>query len=280
MSGVSRRDLVWAVALVVLLTSVWVARGDQADAGGVPPGDGVDVVYVAVATNFPDSLGVGPGAGSSSGPIIILPTDPPIPGSSEAELVRLDPRSVVIVGGEAVISAAMETALDDLLPNAVVSRIAGADRYETNALFSQSIYPIEQWISVPAAGFRGEEPATDDVVIFSGKISVVNRTDGVLVAPVSLPDGAQILELEGAAFDLSGSPITISLEKSDREGNPTTLASVSTVDSESNQTPTTPVAGGEVVDNGAYSYFVRATSVGETLKSFYGAAVKVRLGTP
>jgi hypothetical protein len=70
---------------------------------------------------------------------------------------------VIIVGGTAVISAAMETAIEALLPNAVVSRIAGADRYATNAMFSAATFPIEGWASIPAAAFTANEPDTDAV---------------------------------------------------------------------------------------------------------------------
>ena len=126
--SVRRRDLAWGVALIVLLSAIWVARGDQADAAFIPPGTGIAVVYVAVGTNYPDSLGVGPGAGGNGAPIIIVPTNPPIPAPTATELERLDPKTVIIVGGTAVISAAMETALGVLLPNAAVTRIGGANR--------------------------------------------------------------------------------------------------------------------------------------------------------
>ncbi|OFW63062.1 MAG: hypothetical protein A2135_08805 [Actinobacteria bacterium RBG_16_67_15] len=139
--SVRRRDLAWALALVVLVSAIWVARSDVADAGGSPPGTGIAVVYVAVGTNYPDALGVGPGAGADAAPIIILPTNPPIPAASEAELVRLDPRTVIIIGGTVAISAAMETALGVLLPNATITRISGADRYATNAAFSAATFP-------------------------------------------------------------------------------------------------------------------------------------------
>ena len=77
---------IWrGVALVVLLSAIWVASSEHADAGAVPPGTGIAVVYVAVSTNYPDSLGVGPGAGTNGAPIIILPTNPPIPDPSATE---------------------------------------------------------------------------------------------------------------------------------------------------------------------------------------------------
>jgi hypothetical protein len=53
MFSVRRRDLAWGVALIVLLSAIWIARSDFADAGVVPTGDGIAVVYVAVSTNSP-----------------------------------------------------------------------------------------------------------------------------------------------------------------------------------------------------------------------------------
>jgi hypothetical protein len=196
---VRRRDLAWGVALVFLLSAVWVARGDVADAGATPPGAGIAVVYVAVGTNFPDALGVGPGAGLNGAPIILVPTNPPLDPAIVAELVRLDPRTVIIVGGLAVVSQATEDAIAALLPNAAMSRIAGSNRYKTNAAFSAATYPIEEWVSVPAVAFTGDNPETDDVNIRD--YFAYNVTDGELRAPIQLPDGAEILELRALAYD-------------------------------------------------------------------------------
>ena len=83
---------------MVLLSAVWVAQSDVADAGGSPPGEGIAVVYVAVGTNFPDALGVGPGAGADSVRSSSCPRIPRSPPPHPPRLVRLDPRTLVIVG--------------------------------------------------------------------------------------------------------------------------------------------------------------------------------------
>jgi hypothetical protein len=205
---IGRRDLAWALALVVLLTSVWVARGDMVSAGGPPPGTGIARVYVTVGTNYADALGVGPGAGANGAAIILLPTDPPIPADTEAELVRLDPRSVVIVGGTGVISVSMEAALVSLLPNAAITRIAGSNRYATNAEFSEQTFPIEGWISIPPWAFTVDDPDTED---FHVGFRAYSATTGVLTAPVNLPHGAEILELKAVVFDNADHDLTVSL---------------------------------------------------------------------
>jgi hypothetical protein len=61
--NVRRRDVAWAVALVVLLSGVWVGRGDPADAGATPPGRGIAVPVegwasipaAAFTAQFPDT---------------------------------------------------------------------------------------------------------------------------------------------------------------------------------------------------------------------------------
>ena len=255
--SVRRRDLAWGVALVVLLSAIWVASSEHADAGAVPPGTGIAVVYVAVSTNYPDSLGVGPGAGTNGAPIIILPTNPPIPDPSATELERLDPRTVIIVGGTAVISASMETALGVLLPNATITRIAGANRYETNAMFSEATFPIEGWASIPAFAFTGDNPATDAVTITG--TTAYNATDGNLYAPIQLPHGAEILELKAVGYD---GDVTNNMGVSLYRNAATSvlIATVTTSGSPGITTiSTTTVATGlEIIDNENYTYMIRA----------------------
>jgi hypothetical protein len=255
-----RRDVAWGVALVVLLSAIWVARSDVVDAGVAPPGTGIAVVYVAVGTNFPDSLGVGPGGGVNGAPIIIVPTDPPIPTPTAAELVRLDPRTVIIVGGTAVVSAAMETALGALLSNAVVTRIAGANRYETNALFSQSTFPIEGWASIPAAAFTGANPDIDDVSIASG--GAANGSSGLLYAPIQLPHGAEILEFKINAFDNDPTfDMSAGLYNVNALGSAAGIVGVSTAGTPGNTTvATTTIEGLAIVDNENFAYLIFLTN--------------------
>ncbi len=280
MFAVRRRDLAWAVALVVLLSAVWVAQSDVADAGGSPPGEGIAVVYVAVGTNFPDALGVGPGAGADSGPIIILPKDPPIPASSSAELVRLDPRTLVIVGGTGVISAAMETALGVLLPNAAISRIAGANRYDTNAAFSAATFPIEGWASIPPSAFHAQNPQLENVVRYTDL--AYNDLGGALYAPIQLPHGAEILELSAVANDDGESPaITVEVIRNSSLCSCTDqVAVVSTTPSGLPETVSTSTItpGTEIVDNGKYAYLVVVSNTSAASGWVANVMVRYRLG--
>jgi hypothetical protein len=276
--SVRRRDVAWAVALITLLSAVWVARGDLADAGGTPPGEGIARVYIAVGTNYPDALGVGPGGGLNGAPIIIVPTNPPIPGPTQAELVRLDPRSVVIVGGTGVVSLSMENALVLLLPNATITRISGADRYATNAEFSEQTFPVEGWVSVHPSAFNGTYPATDEVL--HGAIVYNDSVGSNLMATVQLPHGSQILEFKVWVDDTnSGENVTVILDRQDPGFTCQIAAVTSSGDLGPQELTTTDIYQAcDIVDNGAYTYFVYVAGSVSASPTLWGVAIRYRLG--
>ncbi|AXH95332.1 cell wall-binding repeat-containing protein [Ornithinimicrobium avium] len=93
---------------------------------------GVRTVYVASGRNFPDALAAAARAGSLGGPVLLVRPDS-VPAATRVALQRLDPRTVVVAGGTTAVSAGVESTLRGLVPDAVVSRRAGADRYGTAA---------------------------------------------------------------------------------------------------------------------------------------------------
>jgi hypothetical protein len=132
--SVNRRQLLIFTAVIALFVSVaWVGVANQARAGSATP-----VVYVATGENFPDALGAGPAAAIVKGPILLVAQNA-IPGETAAELSRLAPDKIIIVGGTAVVSASVESSLAAYAPT--VERIAGANRYDTAAKLSAATYP-------------------------------------------------------------------------------------------------------------------------------------------
>jgi len=123
-------DLRWAKA-----TAGRLAGADRyATAAVISKGTfkpGVPVVYVATGVNYPDALA---GSAASGGPILLVAKDS-IPGATLAELKRLKPKKIVVLGGTGVVSVEVETALAPLTAGRV-SRLAGADRYATAAKIS------------------------------------------------------------------------------------------------------------------------------------------------
>jgi len=92
---------------------------------------GVPVVYVATGLDFPDALAGAAVAGPQGGPILLVSVDA-LPAVTAAELTRLRPQQIMILGGTGVVSDAVASALGDYTSGAV-TRLAGRDRYATAA---------------------------------------------------------------------------------------------------------------------------------------------------
>jgi len=96
---------------------------------------GARVAYVATGTAFPDALAAGSGAAVEGGPVLL--TRPgALPATVAAELRRLAPAEIVVVGGTTAVSAAVAAQLRALGP---VVRIAGADRFATAAAVARRV---------------------------------------------------------------------------------------------------------------------------------------------
>ncbi|HSM02364.1 MAG TPA: cell wall-binding repeat-containing protein [Acidimicrobiia bacterium] len=281
LTRIARRDLVWSAVMLLLITIFWVADGDRAEAGA-PPAEGIDLVYIAVSTDFPDSLGLGPGAASQNAPILLVPTDPPIPDTTKDELTRLDPKRVTIIGGTAVVSAGVEGELASLLPNATIDRVSGPDRYSTNTAFTGSLYPLEGWASIAGSAFGSDY--SDDLV---GKsiTSAYNQTTGNLEASIQLPHGATILEFKVWFYDdVGGGDVTAYLYRLEPGVSAVQMAEVdsSGLSGEGAVSDTTIYHGDdpviEPVDNSVYTYGVSVTGADQVNRMIRQAMVRYRLG--
>jgi putative cell wall-binding protein/beta-lactamase superfamily II metal-dependent hydrolase len=99
---------------------------------------GVTTAYVATGENFPDALAGGAAGGFVGGPVALVTRDF-IPDATKAELQRLRPQNITILGGEGAVSRTVE---DQLRPYAAsaVGRVAGEDRYSTAVGVSSATY--------------------------------------------------------------------------------------------------------------------------------------------
>ncbi len=142
-------------------TAVEVARA------GWP--DGADEVLLAAGGSFPDALAGGPLAAAVGGPLLLTGPDALSPATA-AELDRLQPETVTVLGGEEVVGPAVEAELRDA--GYGVRRLAGGDRVST---------------AVEVAGARG--PVGARAFLASG----FAFPDALTAAPVAAIDGAPIL---------------------------------------------------------------------------------------
>ena len=98
---------------------------------------GVPVVYVATGANFADALAAG-AAAKGLGPVLLTEKDALTSVTSD-EVSRLKPSRVVVLGGSAVVSETVRSALSALV-DSPVERLGGSDRYATAALLAADSY--------------------------------------------------------------------------------------------------------------------------------------------
>lgn len=96
-------------------------------------------VYLASGQSAPDALGAAAAAAQQSAPLLLVRTGG-LPQGVRAELARLAPDEVVVVGGRSVLSDAVRADVLDVLPGARVVRVGGADRYATSALLVDRLW--------------------------------------------------------------------------------------------------------------------------------------------
>src|SRR5688500_275665 len=100
---------------------------------------GVPAVYVATGADFPDALAGGPAAARAGGPILLV-AGTFIPAATSAELTRLKPARIIVLGGSGVITDRVVRSLDAFDTGGGVRRIGGADRFATAAAVSAATF--------------------------------------------------------------------------------------------------------------------------------------------
>lgn len=110
---------------------------------------GVAAAYVVTGDFFADALAAAPAAASVASPVLLTHRDE-LPQSTIDALETLAPESIVVVGGEGVVSTAVRSQLATLTTG-VVTVIAGQDRYETAALVSEVGFVDAEGLSVVIA---------------------------------------------------------------------------------------------------------------------------------
>jgi len=149
-------------------------------------GPGVPVAYVATGVNFPDALAGGAAAAHQGGPLLLV-TQSTIPSATAAELSRLAPGRIRVLGGTGVISDAVMRQLD-AYTTGPVDRMAGPDRYATAASISAGTFVS----GVPAA-FIATGAAFPDGL--SGSAAAAHFDGPVLLTQPGLLPGSTRTEL-------------------------------------------------------------------------------------
>ncbi|MCU1375188.1 MAG: N-acetylmuramoyl-L-alanine amidase family 2, partial [Actinomycetia bacterium] len=109
-------------------------------------GTGVPVVFLAQGRAFPDALAAGAAAGRLQGPVLLVEQSS-VPKVVAAELARLRPARIVLVGGQSAVSDAVGRSI----AHRHVDRVAGKDRYATAAALADQV-PSRSSVALIASG--------------------------------------------------------------------------------------------------------------------------------
>lgn len=141
---------------------------------------GADTVLIATGENFPDSL-----AGTAAGyrldaPILLTHTNL-LNTYTKAELSRLGPDEIIILGGTAAVAASVEAELQTYAPT--VTRLAGPTRYETATSISERAFTgdVSTIFVVTGADFPEAVVAGPAAAAFNGPV-LLTRTSSLPTA--------------------------------------------------------------------------------------------------
>ncbi|WP_404290946.1 peroxidase family protein [Glutamicibacter arilaitensis] len=76
----------------------------------------VPVVYLTTRANFPDALSIASVAGTRGGPVLLVPPNGSLPELVQAELTRLQPATIVILGGEVAVGPTLDALASEFVP--------------------------------------------------------------------------------------------------------------------------------------------------------------------
>jgi len=124
----------------------------RAEYPGIAP-----VAIIAGGTAWPDALGGSALAGAADGPVLLSAPASLTPATA-AELARLKPARVYLLGGVGSLSARVEAQVATLLPGSAIVRLGGADRYAVAGrvaaeVASETGAPPERVFVVTGRGF-------------------------------------------------------------------------------------------------------------------------------
>ena len=160
--------------------------------------DAAETAIVASGQNFPDALSAAGLAGALSAPLLLARTDS-VPDVLATTLDTLGVTDIIIVGGEAAVTAAVADALAD--DGYTIERIAGEDRYETAAEVARRI-ALESGDGFSKSAFIARGDAFPDALSVS-PLAYIDISPILLTRPGALPgftaDVITELDIEHAA---------------------------------------------------------------------------------
>ncbi|NYF09059.1 putative cell wall-binding protein [Leifsonia sp. AK011] len=143
---------------------------------------GVERVYVATGDGYADALSASAAAAHFGVPVLLTRASE-VPASVIAEINRLRPAKIVIVGSTASVDAGVETTLKNLSFTHTVSRLGGVNRYDTSRKIAADAFGAGNTDSayiVTGLNFPDALAASPAAAQFDGPVVLVRGTDASL----------------------------------------------------------------------------------------------------
>jgi putative cell wall-binding protein len=139
------------------------------------PAGGIDVLYVVNGLDFPDALSAGPAASAEGGPLLLV-TPTSVPAVVVAEIQRLRPNRIVVVGGVNSVNDAVLAQLSSLAIGGAIRR-GGSDRYEASRNIARHAFtaPVDTAFIVTGAKYPDALAAGAKAGALGGPVILVNN---------------------------------------------------------------------------------------------------------
>lgn len=174
-----------------------------ADVSAATFSPGVPAAFIATGMKFPDALAAGPVAARLGGPVLLTAPDA-LPAATSAELTRLRPQHIYVLGSAGAVSDGVLTQLRGY--SAAVSRLGGHDRYDTAAIISRAFFSPG-----PSAVFVATGANFPDA-LSGGAAAALTRGAMLLVRDTAVPPAtaAELIRLHPAHVYVLGSTGVVS----------------------------------------------------------------------
>lgn len=136
------------------------------------------IVVIASGENFPDALSISSVASNKGWPILLVGKDY-LAQDIKDYVSKQQPSRVYIVGGTGVISQSVETQIRSLVSNSYITRLAGQDRFDTNAVIAKTFGLNSKTIYL-STGF-------DFTDALSGSVLAAKTGDPIVLIDPSMP---------------------------------------------------------------------------------------------
>lgn len=194
------------------------ATGVQASRAQFP--NGTSTVLLASGSNYPDALAAAPAARAAGGALLLTQPNK-LTNSVAAELKRLRPKHVYLIGGTSALSAAVASQVRSAV-GITPARVSGSDRYATSAAIAAKFFSATgaSAFAATGAGFPDALSAASAAARLKAPVLLVPGTSGTPGSAVN----KQLARLKPSAIYAVGGTTVMSAAMVSRLGRvaPTT----------------------------------------------------------